>query len=249
MAILHHPAVADVVVAGRPSERWGNEVVAIVQVADGPQRDSGGDHRRGRTPPGPVQTAQGSGVPPPHRPVTGGQGGLPVGEGTGARRLKTRRTTVTEDCPRDAPYGAVQLRPGHVFARIRAPQLAARHRCDAASRGGRRSSRDERASRWTSPTARFSPWPRATTIARPRALSPATQRRGAAHLPALPPPHPGTVLGATGDRASRGVDHPQESRRRPIGARLGRLHPHPSHRRRRHARIRPDHRLRARRTR
>ncbi len=34
-AILHHPAVADVVVAGRPSERWGNEVVAIVQVADG----------------------------------------------------------------------------------------------------------------------------------------------------------------------------------------------------------------------
>ena len=35
LAILHHPAVADVVVAGRPSERWGNEVVAIVQVADG----------------------------------------------------------------------------------------------------------------------------------------------------------------------------------------------------------------------
>ena len=35
LAILHHPAVADVVVAGRPSERWGNEVVAIVQVSDG----------------------------------------------------------------------------------------------------------------------------------------------------------------------------------------------------------------------
>ena len=34
-AIIAHPAVADVVVAGRPSERWGQEVVAIVQVADG----------------------------------------------------------------------------------------------------------------------------------------------------------------------------------------------------------------------
>ncbi len=30
-----HPAVADVVVAGRPSERWGQEVVAVVQLADG----------------------------------------------------------------------------------------------------------------------------------------------------------------------------------------------------------------------
>ena len=34
-AIAEHPAVYDVVVAGRPSARWGNEVVAIVQLADG----------------------------------------------------------------------------------------------------------------------------------------------------------------------------------------------------------------------
>jgi len=34
-AILHHPAVFDCVVAGRPSERWGNEVVAVVQFAEG----------------------------------------------------------------------------------------------------------------------------------------------------------------------------------------------------------------------
>ena len=34
-AIAGHPAVADVVVAGRPSERWGQEVVAVVQLADG----------------------------------------------------------------------------------------------------------------------------------------------------------------------------------------------------------------------
>ncbi|MCU1504920.1 MAG: fatty-acid--CoA ligase, partial [Ilumatobacteraceae bacterium] len=34
-AIKAHPAVYDCVVAGRPSERWGNEVVAVVQVRDG----------------------------------------------------------------------------------------------------------------------------------------------------------------------------------------------------------------------
>ncbi len=34
-AIKHHPDVYDAVVAGRPSERWGNEVVAIVQTRDG----------------------------------------------------------------------------------------------------------------------------------------------------------------------------------------------------------------------
>jgi 3-oxocholest-4-en-26-oate---CoA ligase len=34
-AIIGHPAVADVVVAGRPSERWGQEVVALVQLAEG----------------------------------------------------------------------------------------------------------------------------------------------------------------------------------------------------------------------
>jgi acyl-CoA synthetase (AMP-forming)/AMP-acid ligase II len=34
-AVASHPAVYDVVVAGRPSERWGNEVVAIVQFAEG----------------------------------------------------------------------------------------------------------------------------------------------------------------------------------------------------------------------
>ena len=34
-AIKHHPDVYDAVVAGRPSERWGNEVVAIIQTKDG----------------------------------------------------------------------------------------------------------------------------------------------------------------------------------------------------------------------
>ena len=34
-ALAEHPDVYDVVVAGRPSERWGNEVVAIVQLREG----------------------------------------------------------------------------------------------------------------------------------------------------------------------------------------------------------------------
>jgi acyl-CoA synthetase (AMP-forming)/AMP-acid ligase II len=41
-AIAEHPAVYDVVVTGRPSTRWGNEVVAIVQLADGEQPDAEG---------------------------------------------------------------------------------------------------------------------------------------------------------------------------------------------------------------
>ncbi len=32
-AIASHPAVADVVVTGRPSQRWGQEVVAVVALA------------------------------------------------------------------------------------------------------------------------------------------------------------------------------------------------------------------------
>jgi len=39
-AIASHPAVADVVVAGRPSERWGNEVVAVVALAEGAGADA-----------------------------------------------------------------------------------------------------------------------------------------------------------------------------------------------------------------
>ncbi|MCV7443901.1 acyl-CoA synthetase [Mycobacterium paraense] len=39
-AIASHPAVADVVVAGRPSERWGQEVVAVVALAEGASADA-----------------------------------------------------------------------------------------------------------------------------------------------------------------------------------------------------------------
>ena len=39
-AIKHHPNVFDAVVTARKSERWGNEVVAIVQMRDGVEPDS-----------------------------------------------------------------------------------------------------------------------------------------------------------------------------------------------------------------
>lgn len=39
-AIASHPAVVDVVVSGRPSERWGQEVVAIVALAEGVSADA-----------------------------------------------------------------------------------------------------------------------------------------------------------------------------------------------------------------
>lgn len=40
-AIASHPAVADVLVAGRPSEQWGHEVVAVVALAQGAHADAG----------------------------------------------------------------------------------------------------------------------------------------------------------------------------------------------------------------
>jgi fatty-acyl-CoA synthase len=49
-ALRHHPAVYDAVVAGRPSDRWGQEVVAIVQLragsaaAEGELREECGKH-------------------------------------------------------------------------------------------------------------------------------------------------------------------------------------------------------------
>lgn len=41
-AVGRHPAVYDVVVTSRPSVRWGNEVVAVVQLANGEQADGDG---------------------------------------------------------------------------------------------------------------------------------------------------------------------------------------------------------------
>ncbi len=42
MALAPHPSVADVVVTGRPSDRWGSEVVAVVQLVEGAAPDEEG---------------------------------------------------------------------------------------------------------------------------------------------------------------------------------------------------------------
>ena len=65
-AISQHPAVYDVVVVGRPSTRWGNEVVALVQLGDGVPaecRDRRGDPRRGGPAHRPLQAAQRRHIP------------------------------------------------------------------------------------------------------------------------------------------------------------------------------------------
>jgi acyl-CoA synthetase (AMP-forming)/AMP-acid ligase II len=41
-AVAHHPSVADVIVVGRPSDRWGQEVVALVQLQPGAAPDEAG---------------------------------------------------------------------------------------------------------------------------------------------------------------------------------------------------------------
>ena len=85
-AIKAHPAVYDCVVAGRPSERWGNEVVAVVRIREGYDVDEASLLRRGRAAHRPLQAAEGVRVRRRDRPLAVGQGRLPVGE-AGRRRL------------------------------------------------------------------------------------------------------------------------------------------------------------------
>ncbi len=76
-----HPGVADALVVGRPSERWGEEIVALVATCIGGDVDTTSHCTRTvRARTGAVQGAEGvhlrrSGPPPRQR-----QGRLPVGE-------------------------------------------------------------------------------------------------------------------------------------------------------------------------
>ena len=72
-AIAGHPAVADVVVTGRPSEHWGQEVVAIVQLVPITRPPKG---TSATTPPArrPLQAAQACPVRGLYRPLAVGQG-------------------------------------------------------------------------------------------------------------------------------------------------------------------------------
>ena len=86
-ALKHHPAVFDAVVAGRPSERWGQEVVAVVQLRARLERHARGPARRGRQAPRPLQAPEAVRVPrrDPAQPER--QGGLSLGEGAGGEGL------------------------------------------------------------------------------------------------------------------------------------------------------------------
>ena len=84
-ALAHHPDVYDVVVAGRTSERWGQEVVAVVQLRDGADPDEAALLEGGREPRGPLQAAQGvplrraaSSGRRPARPTTAGPRSRPA---------------------------------------------------------------------------------------------------------------------------------------------------------------------------
>jgi acyl-CoA synthetase (AMP-forming)/AMP-acid ligase II len=68
-AIAHHPAVYDVIVVGRPSTRWGSEVVAVVQLADGARAD-GDDIVAEAANHIALQVAQGGALPRPTATVT-----------------------------------------------------------------------------------------------------------------------------------------------------------------------------------
>ena len=119
-AIAGHPAVADVVVTGRPSERWGQEVVAVVQLAEGGEAtgDAIVDHAVGSH--RPLQAAQGRRLRAGRssgrrraRPTTAG----PAERGAGARRAE-RRGTVEHRAP--GPAALAGRRTSAPFAALNA---------------------------------------------------------------------------------------------------------------------------------
>jgi fatty-acyl-CoA synthase len=82
MALASHPSINDVVVTSRPSERWGQEVVAIVALADGsPTADDLIDHAARSIAryklPRQSSSARRSCAAPPARPTTGGRNNRP----------------------------------------------------------------------------------------------------------------------------------------------------------------------------
>ncbi len=90
-AIAGHPAVHDVVVVGRPSERWGQEVVALVELSPGAAATAedivahaGGHIARYKLPKDVLFL-------PAIQRSPAGQGRLPLGEGPGHTRLSDRR--------------------------------------------------------------------------------------------------------------------------------------------------------------
>ncbi len=150
-ALMAHPAVYDVVVAGRPSERWGNEVVAVVQLR-------AGTARHGRRPAGREREA--------HRPLQAAQGLR--ASSTGSCAARRARPTTAGPASRRWP-GPTERWPAAVGpVRRRAPPsgagLVARRQARASSCTGRRR-RCPPSPRWAWtwascwPNADPTPWP------------------------------------------------------------------------------------------
>ena len=68
-ALKHHPDVHDALVVGRPSERWGQEVVAVVAARPGTAPTAEALAGRGRRARGPLQAAEGGRVRRPRCPA------------------------------------------------------------------------------------------------------------------------------------------------------------------------------------
>ena len=88
-AIKAHPDVYDCVVAGRPSERWGNEVVAVVQLRDGCDADEAALLAEAATHIARYKLPEGVRVRRRGRALAIGQGRLPLGQAN--RRQRPQR--------------------------------------------------------------------------------------------------------------------------------------------------------------
>ena len=111
------PPSSDVVVVGRPSERWGQEVVAVVQLAEGASTTADVRGRGRLGPHRPLQAAQGGGLRRPHPALAVGQGRLPLGRRDGvAAAAGGRDRGRSHDLPGSGSTGAWRTDGGDVAA-------------------------------------------------------------------------------------------------------------------------------------
>ena len=110
--LRRHPAVADALVVGRPSERFGQEVVAVVApVPGGDGRSSGAARVRGRGH-RPLQGAPGRGRGGPRASARQRQGRLRVGGRGGPRRRTAVAGGASGEAGASGSWGAWPRVPG-----------------------------------------------------------------------------------------------------------------------------------------
>ena len=107
-----HPAVADALVVGRASERWGEELVALVALrptdAD-VDRELAARALHGAS--GAVQGAQGVHLRRPRPPPRQRQGGLPLGEKSSGATGVADMTHKAIDCLVNVHFGETEKQP------------------------------------------------------------------------------------------------------------------------------------------